>query len=47
MQATEIKFHLRSLADRQFFAALERPLSKVQQFQRVAVQGMWMYVTKA
>jgi hypothetical protein len=47
MAAKEVKFHLRSLADRQFFAALETPLSKVSSFKRVEVQGMWLYVTKS
>lgn len=47
MAANEVKFHLRSLADRQFFAALEMPLSKVSAFKRVEVQGMWLYVTKS
>ena len=47
MAAEEIKFHLRSLADRQFFAALETPLARVRQFKRVEVKGMWLYVTKA
>lgn len=47
MEAKEVKFHLRSLADRQFFAVLERPLSKVSLFKVVELRGMWLYVTKS
>jgi hypothetical protein len=47
LPAQVIRFHLQSLADKQFFAALGTPLTEVNLFQKVAVKGMWMYVTKA
>jgi hypothetical protein len=47
MESREIKFHLRSIADRQFFAALSAPLSSHRLFQAVEVKGMWLYVTKS
>lgn len=47
MEAKYLKFHLRSPADRQFFSALQTPLSNVDRFERVAVTGSWLYVTKA
>jgi hypothetical protein len=47
LPAQVIRFHFRSLADKQFFAALRTSLTEVNLFQEVAVKGMWMYVTKA
>ena len=42
-----IKFHLRSPADSQFFAALGAHFGKHPAFELVEVRGMWLYVTKA
>jgi hypothetical protein len=47
MPARHIKFHFRSLADRQFFAALEGPLGAIDTFETVIIRGMWLYVTKS
>jgi hypothetical protein len=48
MEAEHIKFHLRSLADKSFFAALHHfTLPEGKLFQRVEFRGMWMLVTKA
>lgn len=47
LQAKHLKFHLRSLADQQFFAALGEGLNKSEQFASVHTKGAWLYVTKA
>jgi len=46
MEARHIKFHLRSPADRQFFALLGKGLSDSDMFHSVHVRGAWLYVTK-
>jgi hypothetical protein len=46
MQAPHIKFHLRSPADRQFFAALGTQLDKTKAFASVGTRGAWLYITK-
>jgi hypothetical protein len=46
MAAERIKFHLRSLADKPLFAAINAPLPRGKLFQQVEVRGMWMYLTK-
>jgi hypothetical protein len=47
MEAKYLKFHLRSPADVQFFAALRVPLAQVPVFAEVDVKGMWLHVTKS
>ncbi|CVI22769.1 conserved hypothetical protein [Agrobacterium fabacearum CFBP 5771] len=47
MKADHIKFHLRSPADRQFFAALGRGMDETDMFHSVQVRGAWLYVTKS
>jgi len=44
--AKHLKFHLRSPADRQFFAAVATPLEKSEAFSSVQVRGSWLYITK-
>lgn len=46
MEAKHIKFHLRSPADRQFFAMAGKGLSDTELFHSVHVRGAWLYVTK-
>ena len=46
MAAKYIKFHLRSPADIQFFAALGTHLNEADFFERVHTRGAWLYVTK-
>lgn len=46
MEAKHIKFHLRSPADRQFFAMLGNGLTEANVFHSVQVRGAWLYVTK-
>ncbi|WP_313077348.1 hypothetical protein [Agrobacterium pusense] len=47
MEAKHIKFHLRSPADRQFFALLGKGFDKTGMFHSVQVRGAWLYVTKS
>lgn len=47
MEARFVNFHLRSVADRQFFTVLQAPLMRVPAFSAVQVKGMWLMVTKA
>jgi len=47
MEARHVKFHLKSPADRQFFAMLGKGLSDSDMFHSVQVRGAWLYVTKA
>ena len=47
LSARHLKFHLRSPADSQFFAALRAPLTKHKAFELVEVRGMWLYVTRS
>lgn len=47
LQARHIKFHLRSPADRQFFAALGRGLNEHEKFEDVQLKGSWLHLTKA
>lgn len=44
--ANHLKFHLRSPADIQFFAALGSELSQRPVFTSVQTRGAWLYVTK-
>lgn len=46
MVAKEVKFHLRSPEDFNFFRAVSGPLAKVSALQSVEVKGAWLYVTK-
>lgn len=46
MEAKHVKFHLRSPADRQFFALLGKGLNDSNMFHSVHVRGAWLYVTK-
>jgi hypothetical protein len=46
MQALHIKFHLRSPADRQFFALLGGSLGSAGVFTKVDHRGAWLYITK-
>jgi hypothetical protein len=46
MESPHIKFHLRSPADRQFFATLGSKLDKSPVFASVALRGAWLYITK-
>jgi hypothetical protein len=46
MTTNEIKFHLKSPEDFQFFRSLRVPLAKTKQFEKVEMQGAWLYVTK-
>lgn len=47
MEAKHIKFHLRSPADRQFFALLGKGFDESDMFHSVQVRGAWLYVTKS
>lgn len=46
MKAKHIKFHLRSPADIQFFAALGTQLNQSSLFEIVETKGAWLYITK-
>lgn len=46
MASRHIKFHLRSPADRAFFAAIGESLTGVGTFEKVELSGAWLYVTK-
>ncbi len=46
MPSAHIKFHLRSPADRQFFATLGGALDAANIFRSVGVRGAWLYITK-
>ncbi len=46
MKAPHIKFHLRSPADRQFFAMLSQHLGAGNHFRHIAMRGSWLYITK-
>lgn len=46
MPAPNIKFHLRSPADRQFFVTFGNNLDSAQVFKSVVVRGSWLYITK-
>jgi hypothetical protein len=46
MRANHIKFHLRSPADMQFFAAVGKQLSGAQIYRSVQTRGSWLYITK-
>lgn len=46
MEARYVNFHLRSPADRAFFAAVGQGLDKASVFDRVKLSGAWLYVTK-
>lgn len=46
MRANHIKFHLRSPADVQFFAAVGKALSGAQIYRSVQSRGSWLYITK-
>lgn len=46
MPSRYIKFHLRSPADRNFFAAIGSGLNGSGAFEKVELSGAWLYVTK-
>jgi hypothetical protein len=46
MPARHIKFHLRSPAERQFFASLGTQLSAMNVFAEVSTHGAWLQITK-
>ena len=46
MATNEVKFHLKSPEDFNFFKGLEGPLSKLERFEKVEMHGAWLYVTK-
>lgn len=46
MKANYIKFHLRSPADVQFFAAVGKALSGASVYRSVHSSGAWLYITK-
>lgn len=46
MPAPHIKFHLRSPADRQFFATFGAALDEANYFQSIGIRGAWLYITK-
>ena len=47
MNVKYINFHLRSLADRQFFAYLGAGLDSSDEFSSVKIRGSWLYITKS
>jgi hypothetical protein len=46
MQATDIKFHLRSPQDYAFFQAVRSELARISQFESVEMKGAWLYITR-
>jgi hypothetical protein len=46
MQAREIKFHLRSPQDFDFFRAVRPELAKISRFESVEMKGAWLYITR-
>lgn len=46
MHAQEIKFHLRSPQDYDFFRAVRPTLAKISQFESVEMKGAWLYITR-
>lgn len=46
LSANHIKFHARSPADMQFFAAVGKALGTSKAFASVQVRGAWLYITK-
>jgi hypothetical protein len=46
LPSSHIKFHLRSLADRQFFSYVESQMNGLKMFEVVKVRGAWLYITK-
>jgi hypothetical protein len=46
MPSRHIKFHLRSPADRQFFAAFRNAIDGTGVFESVTTRGAWLYITK-
>lgn len=46
MRAKEIKFHLRSPQDYDFFRAVRPQLAKISQFESVEMKGAWLYITR-
>ena len=46
MQAPHVKFHLRSPADRQFFAAIGTDFENKKTYESVTMRGAWLYITK-
>ncbi|HWM83709.1 MAG TPA: hypothetical protein VNQ56_16745 [Pseudolabrys sp.] len=47
MIAREIKLHLRSPEDFNFFRAVRGSLAKISRFESVEMRGAWLYVTRA
>lgn len=46
MVASHVKFHLRSPADRQFFAAIGSNFENKKTYASVVMRGAWLYITK-
>lgn len=46
LAAKEVKFHLRSPEDFNFFRAVRAPLSKLSWFDSVEMHGAWLYIVK-
>jgi hypothetical protein len=46
MRAREIKFHLRSPQDFDFFRAVSGSLAKISRFESVEMKGAWLYITR-
>lgn len=46
MKAKHVKFHLRSPADRSFFAFLQQQLNESSHFETVQMSGSWLYIKK-
>jgi hypothetical protein len=46
MLAREIKFHLRSPEDFNFFRAVRGSLAKISRFESVEMRGAWLYITR-
>ena len=46
LSAMHIKFHLRSPADQQFFAALGAGLRERNVFESIQTRGAWLYITR-
>ena len=47
MHAKDIKFHLRSPQDYDFFRAVRPSLAKIARFDKVEMKGAWLYITRA
>ncbi len=47
LPSPHVKFHLRSVADRQFFSTIGDSMSELDMFSSVKLKGSWLYITKA